>query len=150
VRWISAALAIFLLIFAVEARALACGVTMISLNFGVYDTRSASPVDSDGYVSVNCPPNVSYLIRFDAGGNSGGSFLPRKLRLSGSTGALGYNLYRDSARTEIWGDGTNKTYILSGVGNGLQQTLIVYGRIPGSQNVVPGSYTDAITVTIEW
>jgi len=150
VRWISAAFALFIIFFAVEARALACGINVVALNFGAYDTAVASPVDADGGIDVTCALNVPYLIRLDPGGHSQGGFLPRRMILSGGAYLLDYNLYRDSARTQIWGDGTNTTYVLSALGTGLKQSLLVYGRMPGSQRVAPGSYGDVITVTIEW
>lgn len=35
-----------------------------------------------------------------------------------------------------------------GVGNGLRQTLVVYGQIPPKQNVIIGSYRDIVNVNI--
>jgi len=123
---------------------------MVAINFGGYDTRAASSVDIDGAVNINCALGVPYLIRLDAGGNSSGSFLPRRMKLAGGTATLRYNLYRNSPRIEIWGDGTNTTYVRSGAGTGANEQIIVYGRLPERQNVAPGSYGDTITFTVEW
>ena len=37
---------------------------------------------------------------------------------------------------------------LAGTGTGLQVPLTVYGRIPPSQTVAAGNYTDTINVTV--
>lgn len=150
VRWISAVFITFFMALAVPAGAATCGITVFALDFGGYDTRFASPLDSTTTIKVNCLVGTPYLIRLDAGGHSRGSFLPRKLKQTGGTYKLRYNLYRDSARTEIWGDGTGKTYVVNGTGQRFQVSRVVYGRIPGSQNVAPGAYSDTVTVTIEW
>lgn len=149
-RWISAFFLLLLTASAIPAGAAACSITVFSLDFGGYDTRFASPVDSTASVRVSCLQGTPYQIRIDAGGNSAGRFLPRKMKLTGGAYKLRYNLYRDSARTEIWGDGTGKTYVVTGTATRFQQTRIVYGRIPGSQNVAPGMYNDSVTITIEW
>jgi spore coat protein U-like protein len=150
VRWISAFLVLVAASLGLARGAGACSMTVVALDFGPYDARSAAPLDSTTSVRVSCFTGTPYLIRIDAGGNSGGSFLPRKMRRTGGAYKLSYNLYRDSARTEIWGDGTGKTYVVNGTALRFQQTRTVYGRIPGSQNVPPGAYTDTVTVTLEW
>jgi len=151
VRWISAAVVAVVLLFASQAGAVAvCSVATTPVDFGGYDTSLSFPTDRDGAVNVTCTSGVPYAIRIDAGTNSKGGFVPRKMRLSGGTYLLGYNLYRDSARTQIWGDGTGKTYIQTGTGTGVKQSIPVYGRLPGSQNVAVGAYGDALTVTVEW
>jgi spore coat protein U-like protein len=62
---------------------------------------------------------------------------------------LNYELFRDSARTLNWGN-TIGTDTVAGTGNGLAQTLTVYGRILGSQLVAPGAYTDTVTATLTY
>jgi spore coat protein U-like protein len=60
--------------------------------------------------------------------------------------SLGYNLYTDAARTQVWGDFFNGGTIQVAPA-GTPARLDVYGRIPAGQNVATGSYTDSITVT---
>ena len=38
----------------------------------------------------------------------------------------------------------------AGTGTGSTQTLTIYGRLPSLANVVPGSYTDTVTVTVSY
>ncbi|MDB5699793.1 MAG: Spore coat protein, partial [Alphaproteobacteria bacterium] len=64
---------------------------------------------------------------------------------------LNYVLYKDSARTSIWGDGVAPTASITGTGTGAAQANTIYGRVPGSQGTVPiGSYADTVTVTISF
>jgi spore coat protein U-like protein len=72
--------------------------------------------------------------------------------LSGGT-SLGYNLYTTTARNVVWGDGFggSVTVTLTGgnVSGGVRRyTRSVFGRVPGSQNVGAGSYSDTITLTV--
>jgi spore coat protein U-like protein len=68
------------------------------------------------------------------------------------TDRLFYNLYRDAARTTIWGDGTNGTqsYFIGNPANNQDISVAIFGRIPASQNVKVGAYTDTITVTLSF
>jgi len=72
------------------------------------------------------------------------------MQISGGGDTLNYNLYRDSARAEVWGDGAGNTYVQTGIGTGGTAHLIVYGSIPAGQNVRAGLYSDAVTVIVEW
>ncbi len=60
---------------------------------------------------------------------------------------LHYQLYRNAARTFVWGETVGGNTVF-GTGNGRVQILRVYGDLPASQSVPSGSYSDTITVTI--
>jgi hypothetical protein len=79
-----------------------------------------------------------------------GAFATRTL-LSGSD-TLNFNLYRDAAYSQVWGDGTASTYTVAGTGSGLltANTLTVYGQVPISQDKPVGTYTSTITVTVTY
>jgi spore coat protein U-like protein len=70
---------------------------------------------------------------------------------------LEYYLYTSLGANTVWGDGTGSTGTVTGTGNGLgvpngiQHT--VYGELPisaANQAVAVGTYTDTITVTVEY
>ena len=71
---------------------------------------------------------------------------------------MGYNVFADPARSQVWGTGTGGTVIASGtmtigpgVGNGTRtMTHPVYGRIPQLQDAVPGAYNDTLLVTLTY
>lgn len=63
---------------------------------------------------------------------------------------LNYNLYRDSTRSTIWGDGTggSQTYTRSNPPLNQNINVNVFGRIPAGQDVSAGSYGATVTATI--
>ncbi len=126
-----------------------CSVTATQLGFGNYDPLRSPSAEVTGEISVTCPAGTAYTILLDSGANSGGVFSIRRM-LSSSGAALNYNIYRDAARTEIWGDGTNSTYTQTGVGTGAAQRYIVYGHIPQGQDPPAGIYGDSVSVKINW
>jgi len=149
VRWINGLLVILLLTSAGKLWGQDCTVTGTAINFGSYDTFAASPLDADGDIGITCKESIAYTIRLDPGQKLDGGFNPRKMRSSNGY-ILNYNLYIDTARTKIWGNGTGSTITQSGVGTGKRELFTVYGRIPGRQNVAVGAYSDRISITVEW
>jgi spore coat protein U-like protein len=139
--------------------AMSCTVTASGVAFGVYDPVLTSPDDSTGTISVRCvytgpggADSTNYSVTLSTGGGLG--FAPRKLSAGSST--LNYNLYRDAGRTQVWGNGTGGTTMITGnikvgpgVGNNTEtQNHTVYGRIPAQQDPDSGNYADSILVTL--
>jgi spore coat protein U-like protein len=122
-----------------------CNISANPLNFGIY---SGSLITSATTISVNCNSTTSYNVGLNAGTGPGATVTTRAMTGVGGA-ALGYSLYSNSAMTANWGQ-TVGVDTVSGTGNGLPQSLTVYGKIPGGQTVVPGSYTDTITATITY
>lgn len=122
-----------------------CSLSAASLGFGTYNPGAV--LDSTADVSVNCTNATPYTVSLNGGLNlSGGT-----RRMAGPSGSfLSYGLFRDSARTSAWGDGTSLGAKVSGTGSGNQQNLPVYGRIGANQLVRAGSYSDSVQVTIEY
>lgn len=131
-----------------------CGVSVGTMSFGTYDPQDLSPHDGVGTVTVTCTAlllggEVAYEIDIDQG--SSGSFSPRTLENGGDT--VDYNLFADSGRTQIWGDGGGGTVTVSDgysflLGLVIIRNYTLYGRIPASQIVPSGSYDDTLTVTV--
>ncbi len=97
------------------ASAVTCNVGAPAADFGSYDVFSATPSTTTTTLSVTCTldasdgggnNNVCYSIAFSAGASN--SFVQRQMK-SGARHSLGYNLYSDSARTQVWGDGTGSS-----------------------------------------
>jgi spore coat protein U-like protein len=130
----------------------ACTVSTTDVNFGSYDVFSGSPLDATGTITATCditpPPTV--VIAIGTSPNSGG-FNPRMMKLTTGSDLLNYNLFTETARTNIWGDGSGSTSTLSDkVRKGSPWIATVYGRIPPSQDVSAGLYNEILTVTITW
>lgn len=143
--------------------AVTCDVTATGVAFGIYNPIAGTNLDTTGNINFSCTrtglldltPGVSYSILLNTGGS--GSYSSRQLSSGADT--LNYNLYRDTARTLIWGDGTGGSSTQPG---SVSFPLIslssvtrdndhpTYGRLFGGQNIPAGSYTDTITVTVEF
>ncbi len=131
-----------------------CTVSTTAVSFGLYDIFLTAPTDSTGNITISCglrpPPYVTVSISESP--NSGG-FTPRRMRLVGGEDLMDYNLYTDGTYSSIWGDGTSGTTTrIQKItpGKDKSYTLIIYGRIPPGQDVSTGSYSDTLTVTINW
>ncbi|WP_416761691.1 spore coat U domain-containing protein [Roseateles sp. So40a] len=129
-----------------------CTVSGSALNFGsAIDPLAAGvPLDATSALTVTCSNTTPYAVSLNAGTNAGGAsnFTARTMKSGANT--LGYQLYLDSGRTTVFGDGTSSSSTKSGTGTGSSQTVNVYGRVPSLSGVVPGTYTDTVTVTITY
>lgn len=114
--------------------------------FGTQGVLSGN-VDTSGSLGVQCTSSTPYTVALDAGGGTGATTAARKMSNGGST--VTYALYRDSSRTQLWGD-TQGTDTVAGTGNGSSQTLTVYGRVVAQPTPTAGSYTDTVNVTITY
>jgi spore coat protein U-like protein len=140
------------LLISVSITSAVCTISTTAASFGMHDIFSTFPTDSTGSITITCdespPPDVTVSI--GPSPNSGG-FYPRKMRLAGGNDLLNYNLYTNATYTNVWGDGTSGTVVLTRKAHrNRPETLIVYGRIPTGQDVSAGSYSDILTVTLNW
>ncbi|MDX1810565.1 MAG: spore coat U domain-containing protein [Gammaproteobacteria bacterium] len=127
-----------------------CSANVSPLNFPPYDMFDGAPSQSQTEIAINCDTDLPYVVKIGPGQNALGDFSRRQL-LSGDGGnPLFYNLFLDSSYSRIWGDGNGFSEFYSGVGLGRPEILRVFGRIPVSQNIRPGLYTDSVIITIEW
>lgn len=124
-----------------------CSISVSGVNFGSYDVFAAAPTDSVGQVTLVCLLDDNVSVTITKG--SSPSFGPRTMRNGNER--LSYNLYRDAARTSVWGDGSNGTssYVVPFV-LVTNTPLPVYGRIPPGQDVRTGSYSDTVTVIVNF
>jgi spore coat protein U-like protein len=125
----------------------ACSVSGTDLSFGAYTPTSTSALTSTSTISVLCTLNNPYNIRLNSGQN--GSSVSSRLMSNGNNYTLGYALFRDAAYTQNWGE-TDGTNTVSSTGTGANQDFTVYGRIAALQNVPAGSYSDQITITVNF
>ena len=145
IEWLVAAL----LAWTCSAHA-ACTVSLANLSFGPYDPLSSAPATTSGNAVVTCndtpPPTVQ--IQLSPSSVSGG-FFPRRMSNAVGSDTLDYNFYADVGATQIWGDGTAGTATRSQkVSKNSPWSVTFYGRIAVNQDVTPGNYSDALTITI--
>jgi len=132
-----------------------CSASATGVAFGPYDVFSATPTEATGDISVSCTGLVvSVLISYDIQLSPGSSGAYSARALVSGPHSLAYNLYTDSIRTVIWGDGSSGTSTVSdGYALGLftvTRQYPVYGRIPARQNAFVGSYNDTLIVTVNY
>ncbi|MFZ2396770.1 MAG: spore coat U domain-containing protein [Smithella sp.] len=89
-------------------------------------------------------PVQAYTLAIDAGQYSSGGF---NRRMNSGRNYISYNLYTDAACSQIWGDSTAGTSIITGTTN---NTYTVYGKVPGNQNLPAGLYSDVVTIILSW
>lgn len=120
-----------------------CRVFTEPLAFGNVNIFSGQ-VDATASIRLVCGPAVAYSVAIDNGQYfngqrrmfSGGAFL----------NYVNYEIYRNAARTQVWG--ATPGTVVTGVtpANG-RATLTAYGRVPNSI-VLPRDYIDTVTVTV--
>ncbi len=129
----------------------ACVVSGGTLNFGgsINPASASVPLDATASITVQCSSTTPYTVALDAGANAGGAanFTARAIKNGSNT--LGYQLYTDSGRSQVWGNGVSSSTV-AGTGTGSNQTLTVYGRLPSLSGAVPGTYSDTVTITITY
>jgi spore coat protein U domain-containing protein, fimbrial subunit CupE1/2/3/6 len=143
------------------AQNITCTASNTTINFGPYPVLSGTVLDGVGSFTVTCVNGTASSATVTYTAKLPGSTLPQLAPPSG-TDRLSYALYVDSARTQIWGDGTGGTFTISGAmtiaaNSTLTGTAInFYGRIsPGGQDVSavspgpsPTTYSQTLTVTV--
>lgn len=121
-------------------------VSASDLDFGNATTMS-STIDQVSTLTVKCSNTTPYNVGLGVG-TGGGTVASR--RMAGSGGEyVTYGLYRDSARTQLWGE-TIGTDTATATGTGANQSMTVYGRVNVQGVPTPGSYSDVVTVTITY
>ena len=138
--------------------AVSCSVSVSTLDFGVYNILSATPKDSTSVLTATCtllsPPSQSVPYKLALSPGLSGSFNPRKM--FNAANALSYNLFRNNARTEIWGDAigagsftvSNTISTLTPATLTRSQNNTIFGRISIGQDIASGDYSDSIIVTM--
>jgi spore coat protein U-like protein len=121
-----------------------CTITASALNFSVY---AGTAVNATSTIVANCTKNAPYYVGLDAGNASGAMVTTR--RMTSGSNTLKYALYLNSSRTTNWGNTVGSDTVM-GTGTGANQSLTVYGQMPGGQALIPGSYADTITATITY
>ena len=128
---------------AITATALsACLIVATPLAFGNY---SQVLLPASATLSVTCTASTPYTIALNQGTTTGATTSARLLYNLTAGTTLAYALYTDSGHTAPWTSNT-----VAGTGNGLVQTINVYGTIAGGQQSAPGAYTDLVTATLSY
>lgn len=128
-----------------------CTLTATPVGFGTLSASAATT--ATGSVTVTCTNGDALTIVLDAGTNASGT----QRRLINGSSYLNYNLYQPTAAgtaqaspAVAWGDGTGLGSSFATTSNGSAQVFNVYGQVPSGQTLTVGSYTDTVTVTLNY
>ena len=127
-----------------------CTISTAPVAFGAYDpvvANAATDLNGTGTLTVACTKGASATIDLGVGNNlSGGS-----RRMGSGTDFLNYSLYKDAARTQVWGTGmTGGATLTYNSASRASTAVTVYGKVPQAQDVTVGSYTDVVVATINY
>ena len=129
-----------------------CEVVTANMAFGTFDpTQSVGSGNGQATaeVDVTCTDATPYSVYLSAGQST--NVMNREMLGQNFSEELAYQIYVDSAYTQIWGDGTVGTDYNCGVGNGGSQPYIAYGKIASGQTtILADSYADTIQVDVSY
>jgi len=154
---------VMLLLHAGKAHAQSCSATAPSVPFGSVDVVSGTNYSASANITVTCNMGllsigtINYSICVGVPGASGST--PRSMNST-----VSYNLYGDSAHTNVWGTfgGTtglptppNPVSLTTAsllLGGSASTTVPIYGYLQSSQNstVAAGSYSQTLTATVNY
>jgi spore coat protein U-like protein len=127
-----------------------CNVSTVApttLDFGTGVGLLNANIDQTSTITVTCSNSTGYNIGLGAGTAPGATVTTRSM-VNGAA-LVNYRLYRDSGRTQNWGQ-TVGTDTVAGTGNGTAQSISVYGRVPVQTTPAAGTYTDTVAVTVTY
>ncbi|MEJ1970445.1 MAG: spore coat U domain-containing protein [Rhizomicrobium sp.] len=118
-----------------------CDVTAEPIDFS--EIALTGTTGSQTTVSATCTNGGTYNIGLSDGANATGG----QRRLASGTNFLTYDLYSNTERTTHWGHAVG-TDTVAGTGNGLAQSLDVFGAVTAGQALTTGAYTDTVQVSV--
>jgi spore coat protein U-like protein len=140
---------------AIDLRAaVACEVSTSGTPFGSFDVISDQTRDTLASITISCTGKMGESANYTIALSQGTETSVNRAMRSG-TSLLRYDLYSDSARRQIWGDGTSGSSTVSGSltisASPTRRVLTIYGRIPNGQQLAQaGAYLDSISVLVSY
>jgi spore coat protein U-like protein len=127
-----------------------CTIAAQPMAFGNYDpvqANYAAPLDAQTTLTVACTKGTAVNIAMDNGTNAQGN---ARRMTGGGANYLGYQVYKDSSRSEVWGE-TGNGSLHGGIAPSRDpRQFIVYGRVAGGQDVSEGAFQDTVLVTVQF
>ena len=123
-----------------------CRITALSdLDFGTLSAPLSAATDQSASLTLQCPSGTSWQVDLGAGNHNAST-----RRMSSPAGAyVGYQLYRNAARTQVWGSSVGGT-TESGTSTGASTVVPIYGRIPAQAGISSGTYSDIVILTLTY
>jgi spore coat protein U-like protein len=119
----------------------ACTVSGNTMAFGTY---TGAQIDQTGVITANCTRGTSYTVAMTTI-QTGGNYV---MNTTPVVDPLNYKLYTNTGRTTEIVAGTQIE--TNGTGNGNNQNITVYGRLPAAQLASIGAYSGTTTFTLTY
>lgn len=116
-----------------------CTISAATLNFNAYDpvvTNDVADLDAQTTMAVACTKGVIPKITAALGGT-----------ITSGANTLNYLLFSNTGRTTTF---VSPGFTMPAAGGKAPQTLTIWGRIPGNQDVGAGAYTGTTTMTVNF
>lgn len=131
----------------------ACSIVANDLDFGTNNGAIVANIDATSTLVPNCTNGTVYSIGLNNGVGAGATASVRKMTNSADSSTVNYSLYTAADRATVWDNNCTAlpagSSCVGGTGTGANQTVTVYGRVPGGQNnVTVGSYVDTVVATL--
>jgi spore coat protein U-like protein len=123
-------------------------ISLTTVSFGAYNVFSKSPNNNGiGSFTILCQSGggSNFVVTLSTGQSN--NYASRVMMSGGNR--LYYNLYTSAARTVVWGDGTGGSNVMTAAKHSTT-ALSVFGQIPAGQNAFVGTYTDNITIIVNF
>lgn len=134
-----------------------CSGANVAVAFGAYEAFSPVPLDAQGSLVVTCARdggqgNMTISVAIGASQTSGST---ANRQLAGpAPDRLNYNLYRDAARTSVWGETAGSDTVTQALvvpnKSSASATFTIFGRLFVAQDVRPGFYSDSLLITVNY
>jgi spore coat protein U-like protein len=126
-----------------------CTISTTTVAFGAYDpvvTNASTALDGAGGVTIACTKGASSTIGLGLGSNASGA----TRRMANGSNYLTYELYKETGRTNVWGNSGVDLYTPAAAPSFAPRTFSVYGRVTAGQDVPAGSYSDTVVATVNF
>ena len=131
---------------------MSCTVDAPTLDFLTYDPTVGTDTNGTSTITSNCTGGGSATITMNGGSAEvAGSTVAAPLRQmthSSDSSKLNYQLYKENARTTVWGNDADSGKAFTAVAG--DNTETVYGSITAGQAASFGSFNDFVVVTLTY
>ena len=121
-------------------------ISSLSTNIDIISSQNA------GSIMIQCSGTPSITLALNSGANTAGNIATGRRLLNSATGEyLAYQIFQDSARSVIWGNGSNGGTAQVIKANSTLQQIVLYARLFASSTFpTAGNYTDTLLVTVTY
>jgi len=119
-------------------------VAATDMDFGTPTGPLTAAIDKTSTITVTCTKDAAFHIGLDGGSAND---INARVMSDGNGNTVGYQLYTDSGRTDVWGN-TVGTDAMAETGTGTSQDITVYGEVPAQNTPPAGNYSDTVAVTV--